>query len=83
LYYLTNARSRALKGLPPQEADVAIKEPPTFLAIHEFETESIDMKLLLKTTETEWAKKILPNCKIMESGIWSLKNSFGDKKFFQ
>jgi len=82
LYYRTNAQSRALKGLPPRDADLAIKEPPTFMAIHEFDTESIDMKALMKTTETEWAKKILPTCKTTDTGMWSLKNSFGDKKFF-
>lgn len=83
LYYRTNAQSRVLKGLPPRAADIDIKEPPTFLAIHEFETESVDMQVLLKSTQTEWAKKVLPGSKTTEGGVWSLQGSFGNKKFFQ
>jgi len=83
LYYRTNAQSRALKGLPARDTDLAMKEPPPYLAIHEFETDSVDMKAVMKTTDTEWAKKIMGRCKTVDSGFWSLKGSFGDKKFFQ
>jgi hypothetical protein len=52
------------------------------MAIHEFDTETLDQKAIAKTTEKEWAKKILPNCKTVEANFWNLKGSFGDKKFF-
>jgi len=36
------------------------------------------------TAATEWSKKILGNLKEpFESNFWSLKGSFGEKKFFQ
>jgi len=82
LYHRTNAQSRALKGLPPTDADLTAKEPPTYLAIHEFEVERPDGEALKKTAETEWAKKILGGAKTMEVGMWGLKGRFGDGKFF-
>jgi hypothetical protein len=83
IYYRTNAQSRALKGLPARQADIAIKAPPPFFAFHEFEIENVDIGALKKTTETDLAKKILGGDTIVEGGIWALKGSFGDKKFFQ
>jgi len=71
-----------LKGLPPTAADLATKEPPTYLAIHEFEVEQPDSEALKKTTDTEWAKKILGGAKTMEIGMWRLKGRFGDGEFF-
>jgi len=83
-YYRTNAQSRQLKGLPARAADIAIKEPPRFFAIHEFDREDLDLKLLYASGATPWSKKILANLKEpFESNFWSLKGSFGNKKFFQ
>lgn len=82
LGHRSNAQSRFLEGLPPRDADPVDKDPPPYLAIHEFETESIDPADLKRTTETEWAKKILADAKAIEMGIWDLKGRFGDGKFF-
>jgi len=82
-YYRTNAQSRVLKGLPPRDADLTIAVPPKWFAIHEFDREDVDNAALLKTAETEWAKKMLKGAETVEGGKWKLAGSFGNKKFFQ
>jgi hypothetical protein len=72
-----------LKGLPPRDADIAIEEPPTWLAIHEFDTEDVDMKALMATTYTEWSKRILGGAKKRETPAYRFVKSYGDGKFFQ
>lgn len=81
LYYRTNAQSRALKGLPPRDADVAIQKPPTWLALHEF-TETLDEKALRETGETEWTKMIVARAKSIETPAYKHVKSYGDGKFF-
>ncbi|KAG9239976.1 hypothetical protein BJ878DRAFT_529093 [Calycina marina] len=83
-YYRTNAQSRALKGLPARAEDIAIKTPPRFFAVHEFDTDDIDIKALMATVETDWSKRIMGNlAEPFEGNFWALKGSFGDKTFFQ
>jgi len=68
--------------LPPRKADIAIKEPPPWFAVHKFDTENIDMEKLMETAETEWAEKVLTGVQTLEGSTWRLENSFGEKKFF-
>jgi hypothetical protein len=70
-----------LKGLPPRDADVAIQEPPTWLALHEF-TEALDERALMETGETEWSKKIMAGAKRTENPMYKHVKSYGDEKFF-
>jgi len=73
-----------LKGLPARAADIEIKVPPRFFAIHEFDREDLDLEMLYASASTPWSTKILSNLKEpFESNFWSLKGSFGEKKFFQ
>ena len=83
LYYRTNAQSRQLKGLPPRAEDIAIEEPPSWLAIHEFGTENVDMKALMATADTKWSKRILGDAKKRETPAYRFVKSYGDEKFFQ
>lgn len=82
LYYRTNAQSRALKGLPAREADLEIAVPPKFIAIHEFSTDVLDQQALAKTAESERSKRMLSDCKKVETNAWNLKGSFGTGDFF-
>ena len=72
-----------LKGLPPRPEDIAIEEPPTWLAIHEFGTEDVDIKALMATADTEWSKRVLGDAKRRETPVYRYVESFGDGKFFQ
>ena len=83
LYYRTNAQSRELKGLPARPEDKKIQEPPKFLAIHEFDTEDLDMPALIATADTEWSKRIMGSVARMETPIYNHVASYGDGKFFQ
>ena len=42
-----------MKGLAPRPEDMGVEDPPSNLAIHEFDTLDIDTEALLKTAETE------------------------------
>jgi hypothetical protein len=79
LYARTNAQSRALKGLPT--TDEAPPEPPTLQAIHEFDR-IVKQEELKEAKETAQAKKILGAAKQVESDIFGLAKSFGDKTFY-
>ncbi|KAH6673042.1 hypothetical protein B0J14DRAFT_701007 [Halenospora varia] len=83
LYHRTNAQSRQLKGLPPRPEDKEIIAPPTWQAIHEFDTENIDMTKLMATADTEWSKKIMGNVARVEAPMYHHVQSYGDGKFFQ
>ncbi|RDW64780.1 hypothetical protein BP6252_10431 [Coleophoma cylindrospora] len=78
----TNAQSRELKGLPPREADIAIEAPPTWLAIHEFDSVDVDQKKIMALADTEWSKKILANVRQMLTPSYAFVKGFGDSKFF-
>ncbi|KAF4625432.1 hypothetical protein G7Y89_g12735 [Cudoniella acicularis] len=82
LYYRTNAQSRELKGLPPRPEDKEVQAPPTWLAIHEFDTEDLDTKALMATADTEWSKGILGSIARMEALTYHHVASYGDGKFF-
>ncbi|RDW68493.1 dimeric alpha+beta barrel [Coleophoma crateriformis] len=82
LYYRTNAQSRELKGLPPRDADIATEAPPTWLAIHEFDSVGVDQKKIMALADTEWSKKILANVRQMLTPCYTFVKGFGDSKFF-
>jgi hypothetical protein len=71
-----------LKGLPPREEDKEIQVPPTYLAMHEFDTEDLDMKALMATADTEWSKKIMGAVTKLETPVFKHAKSYGDGKFF-
>jgi len=82
LYHRTNAQSRVLKGLPPREEDKEIQVPPTYLAIHEFDTESLDTEALMATADTAWSKRIMGAVTKLETPVYRHVESYGDGKFF-
>lgn len=73
----TNAQSRALKGLPTTDAPAP--EPPTWLAIHEF-NEVVSMPSAIE--ETPGAKKVLENAKQIERVVYRLAKALGSEEFF-
>ena len=80
VYARSNAQSRALKGLPT--TDEKAPEPPTWLAIHEFDTLDLPMKDMQATAETEWSKRILGTAKVIEAPVYRHVKSFGKGTFF-
>ena len=80
VYARSNAQSRALKGLPT--TDEKAPEPPTWLAIHEFDTLDLPVKEMQATAETEWSKKILGTAKAIEAPVYRHVKSFGEGNFF-
>jgi len=63
-----------------REALRAENEPPVYLALHEFESESLPMEELAKTSETPWAKKVMGTLAGSEVGVYKLLESWGDTK---
>ncbi|ROT38962.1 hypothetical protein SODALDRAFT_294125 [Sodiomyces alkalinus F11] len=79
-YARSNAQSRVLKGLatssepPPQ--------PPTWLAIHEFDTEDVSVENLMDIADSPWTRKVLSGCKAIEAPIFKIVKAFGEADFF-
>jgi hypothetical protein len=55
-----------------------VKDPPKYLALHEFECDSLPTDELAKTGETEWAKKIMCSLAASEISVFELTGAFGD-----
>jgi hypothetical protein len=79
-YARSNAQSRALKGLSTETA--APPEPPTYLAMHEFSTETVDMLKLRDATASDWTKKIHAGSKKRVYNSWRLAKTFGEADLF-
>ena len=48
-----------MKGFPPHPGDAAaLEDPPTFLALHEFDRTDLDFAALRATGETEYVKLV-------------------------
>ena len=75
-YARTNAQSRALKGLPTTDAPAP--EPPTWLAMHEFE-EVISLPAELENTPN--AEKVLGRAKKVEKNVYRLVKALGSQWF--
>ncbi|EPE33409.1 Dimeric alpha+beta barrel [Glarea lozoyensis ATCC 20868] len=82
LFSRSNAESRVLKGLPPRPEDKNAQKPPTYLAIHEFDTETPDLAAVMKTAETEWSKRILGGVGRVEQPVFRVVEGFGKGGFF-
>jgi len=54
--------------------------PPTYLALHEFESEALPAEELQKTAETEWAKRVMGGIVGTEVGVYRLLGAWGDVK---
>jgi hypothetical protein len=78
LYARTNSQSRKLKGLPT--TDEPEPEPPTLMAIHEFDC-VVDASAIKAVKGTAEAKKILNNAKQVELVVYKLAKAHGSKKF--
>ena len=59
---------------------VVAKDVPTYLALHEFDSDAIPREELLKTAETPWAKKVMGSLAGKEVFIYKLTGAFGDVK---
>lgn len=80
MYARSNAQSRTLKGLPA--TDEPPPEPPTWLALHEYETEEVDMKALKELTDTTWTKKIHEGAKEAIFEVYRLSKAHGENDWF-
>ncbi|KAH6672053.1 hypothetical protein B0J14DRAFT_639994 [Halenospora varia] len=56
------------------------KNVPTYLALHEFDSESLPQEDLQKTAETPWAKKVMGSLAGSEVFVFRLTGEFGDVK---
>ena len=81
VYARTNAQSRALKGLPT--TDEAAPEPPTWLAIHEFDTEDPPVEKMRELYATELSRKIMGGAKKIETNEYRVAKRHGAGKFFE
>lgn len=68
--------------MPPREEDVTIEAPPTWLAIHEFDSMDVDQNKIRATAETQWSKTIFANLKQMLTPSYAFAKGFGDGNFF-
>ena len=71
-----------MKGLPPRPEDKNVQKPPTYLAIHEFDTESPDFGPIMKTAETEWSKRIMSSVERIDKPVFRMVESYGSGEFF-
>lgn len=52
--------------------------PPSYLAVHEFETlDSVDHKQVQRTRETEWSRRILGKAERVDISAYKLLSAFG------
>ena len=73
----TNAQSRALKGLPTTDAPAP--EPPTWLAMHEFD-EAVSVSELDNTPD---AQNLLRSAKKVEKVAYRLVKALGSQWFHE
>ena len=59
---------------------VTAKDVPTYLALHEFDSDSLPQEELMKTAETPWGKKVMGSLAGQEIFVFRLTGSFGDVK---
>jgi len=55
-------------------------KPPSYLAVHEFDAETVPDAELQKTIETPWGKKTMGGCVKIELGLFKLVKGFGETK---
>jgi hypothetical protein len=83
--YRRTRRYKVLYATKLNEFNRAIVQPPTYLAIQEFELGEGDsfeggllMKHMREADDTEWARKISSNLSEIDSGFWKLKRAYGE-----
>ncbi|OAA57403.1 Dimeric alpha-beta barrel [Niveomyces insectorum RCEF 264] len=77
----SNAQSRALKGLPVTSNE-PVPNPPTWLALHEFATEDVDLGQLKDLTDTAWTRKIEQNSERRDYPIYKIAKTHGKGEWF-
>ncbi|VUC26910.1 unnamed protein product [Clonostachys rosea] len=82
-YARTNAQSRVLKGLAAS-TDELPPDPPTWLALHEFECDpdELDVPGIRQLTASPLTDKVLSQLDVHEVNIYRLANEFGNKDWF-
>ena len=68
-------RTRRFKAVPAPQTEPDV---PAYIALHEFEGETLPMEQLKKTTDTEWAKRMQEGALKKETGVWRLIRGFGE-----
>ncbi|KAE9579204.1 Core atranone cluster (CAC) protein 1 [Colletotrichum fructicola] len=76
----SNAQSRALKGLSTN--DEPPPQPPKWLAVHEFESEEVDLVSLRQLTDTEWTRKINSVSKTRVFPVFKIAKAHGSGDWF-
>lgn len=64
-----------MKGYATEEEKASVTsapKPPTWLALHEFDSFRLPLKEMKETDETEWAKRVLTAPKSSERAIYRL-----------
>lgn len=69
-----------MKGLPT--TDEPPPEPPVWISLHEFSTETVDMVKLRELTGSEWTKKIHAGTKKSQFNTYKVAKEFGEKDWF-
>ncbi|CAK7233731.1 hypothetical protein SCUCBS95973_008695 [Sporothrix curviconia] len=77
----SNAQSRALKGLPVTSNEPQ-PNPPTYLVLHEFETNDVDLASLKTLTDTEWTKKVHDNAETVLHPVYKIAKTHGKGEWF-
>lgn len=80
MFASANSQVRALKGLP--STNEPPPEPPTWMAIHEFESEDVDLAALKELTTTPWTEKIRDNRTKAIYSYYKLVSVFGEGDWF-
>ena len=74
----TNLESKIMKGYATEEEEKAASsgpKPATWLALHEFDTLKLPLKDMKETDETEWAKRVLKDPRVVERAIYRLEHT--------
>lgn len=56
------------------------RNPPTYLALHEFDGDGLPWPELQKTAETEWSKRVMGSLEGSEVMVFKLGRELGDVK---
>jgi hypothetical protein len=75
----TNLESKIMKGYASEEERAMVGQapkPPTWLALHEFDSHSIPLKEIKeKSDATEWSQRMLKDPKSVERAVYRLEHT--------
>ena len=76
--HVRTARFKLEQEQPSTNPSELSAMPPSYLAVHEFETlDSVDHRQVQRTRETEWSRRILGKAERVEISAYKLLSAFG------